>query len=205
MFLDQSVSTDHKVARRSKPWQIFTLLTSVTIASISFCNSLTLQRVWQSEAKVQSLRSTAQIFKQKVEQIDFSLVKQELQTFHHWTPEQTEVAIGDYRAFLYLVHLYPDRLHIPSPQIDTVIHCHVLITDKYVQDCQLLFGEYLHHLPLSRLEALFHYTPDDVSVLYAQTQDALREHCNTSSSSQGGEPACGVCLNSSLNSIIATV
>jgi hypothetical protein len=46
-----------------------------------------------------------------------------------------------------LIYLYPNRSLVPSQDIDRVWHHHILDTMKYAQDCQMLFGYFLHHFP----------------------------------------------------------
>jgi hypothetical protein len=60
--------------------------------------------------------------------------------------EVTE-AIEDYRRFLFLYHLYPDRIIVPSREIDRIWHTHILDTAKYREDCELLFGKFIDHWP----------------------------------------------------------
>lgn len=64
-----------------------------------------------------------------------------------WTLEQARQAIEKYRLFLILNYLYPDRIIVPSREIDKVWHCHILDTRKYFSDCDTLFGEYMEHFP----------------------------------------------------------
>jgi hypothetical protein len=60
--------------------------------------------------------------------------------------EVTE-AIEQYRRFLFLYHLYPDRTLVPSKEIDRVWHTHILDTAKYREDCELLFAQFIDHWP----------------------------------------------------------
>ena len=64
-----------------------------------------------------------------------------------WTLEQTTAAIEDYRRFLLLNYLYPDRIIVPSQIVDRVWHKHILDTEKYQADCLEIFGYFLHHYP----------------------------------------------------------
>lgn len=63
------------------------------------------------------------------------------------TLEEARQAIEKYRLFLILNYLYPDRIIVPSKEIDKVWHCHILDTHKYRLDCDTLFGEYMEHFP----------------------------------------------------------
>ena len=64
-----------------------------------------------------------------------------------WSQAATEMAIANYCRFLYLIFLYPEVSLVPTLEIDTVWHAHVLSTRKYATDMQYLFGEFLHHDP----------------------------------------------------------
>jgi hypothetical protein len=36
---------------------------------------------------------------------------------------------------------------VPSKEIDIFWHTHILDTQKYMSDCENLFGKYIHHFP----------------------------------------------------------
>ena len=57
---------------------------------------------------------------------------------------QAELA---YRRFLTLHREYPERTFVPSVLIDLLWHYHVLDTRKYADDCERIFGYFLHHDP----------------------------------------------------------
>jgi hypothetical protein len=65
----------------------------------------------------------------------------------HGEPIEAEVAACEYRRFLTLHLRYPDRTLVPSALIDLVWHYHILDTRKYIEDCNRIFGHYLHHDP----------------------------------------------------------
>ena len=64
-----------------------------------------------------------------------------------WNQASTEMAIVNYRRFLYLTFLYPDVSLVPTLEIDTVWHHHVLRTKQYAADMHHLLGQFLHHDP----------------------------------------------------------
>jgi len=86
----------------------------------------------------------------------------------NWSTEEAAIAEKWYKRFLILCAKYPDRTLIPSVLIDEVWHQHVLDTRQYPQDCQTIFGEFIHHDPYfgsteegaKRLEILFQETND---------------------------------------------
>lgn len=65
-----------------------------------------------------------------------------------WNPERVASAIEQYRRFLIMAMLFPDDEIMPiSEDMDHVWHAHILHTTQYEEDCQMLFGEFLHHEP----------------------------------------------------------
>lgn len=54
----------------------------------------------------------------------------------------------EYRQFLYLIAQNPEKPMIPwSQNLDDFWHEHILDTQKYAQDCQAIFGKFIHHDP----------------------------------------------------------
>ena len=80
-----------------------------------------------------------------LEPIKFSLTKREEGA--GWSLDKTEALEVWYRRFLYLVSLYPEKVIVPSKDIDIFWHTHILDTQKYMADCKNLFGRYYHHFP----------------------------------------------------------
>lgn len=50
-----------------------------------------------------------------------------------------------YRQFLTLKVMNPGQSLVPPKLVDLVWHCHITFTRQYMSDCDMLFGEYLHH------------------------------------------------------------
>lgn len=68
-----------------------------------------------------------------------------------WSIEHAQITVGEYRKFLVLVgeemqKQNPDPV-VPWGGVDEVWHTHILDTEKYQQDCDFLFGRFLHHFP----------------------------------------------------------
>lgn len=66
-----------------------------------------------------------------------------------WEIEKVDRITLDYRCFLQAVRNAPDELLAPSKDVDLFWHHHILDTRKYIEDCQNLFGKYIHHFPYS--------------------------------------------------------
>ena len=64
-----------------------------------------------------------------------------------WTFEQAFHAEKWYRRFLFLILRNNQESVIPTSAIDEIWHFHMLDSRKYMKDCDLLFGQYLHHFP----------------------------------------------------------
>lgn len=82
--------------------------------------------------------------------IDMSMVKMKLQDADEgagWTPAECEEAELEYKRYLTLNMRYEDRAIVPTKQIDTMWHFHILDTRAYHKDCDEVFGEYFHHFP----------------------------------------------------------
>jgi len=77
--------------------------------------------------------------------IKFSLTQREEGA--GWSLDKTMILEIWYRRFLYLANLYPEKVVVPSKDIDIFWHTHILDTHKYMADCENLFGRYFHHFP----------------------------------------------------------
>ncbi len=85
--------------------------------------------------------------KKKIDELDLSLIAQNMVSRQAWLQSEVEEACRLYRNFLFLHYKYPNETLVPSEDIDEVWHNHILDTQKYNQDCQNLFGEFFHHDP----------------------------------------------------------
>lgn len=74
-------------------------------------------------------------------------LKFKLMNDNGWTESDYNKAEGEYIRFLTLKMLYPGKSLAPSELIDVVWHAHILNTSAYHEDCNELFGFYLHHIP----------------------------------------------------------
>ncbi len=52
-----------------------------------------------------------------------------------------------YRGFLLLHALHPGTIMVPTQELDEFWHHHILDTAKYAEDCEAVFGFFLHHFP----------------------------------------------------------
>ncbi len=61
--------------------------------------------------------------------------------------EEVELAIEEYRRFLILKMENPGVNLAPTDLMDKAWHMHILDTRRYSEDCEVMFGGFLHHRP----------------------------------------------------------
>jgi hypothetical protein len=64
-----------------------------------------------------------------------------------WSPERANAVELEYRRFLCLVKKFPNEPIAPVVDVDEFWHYHILDTRKYADDCEQVFGYFLHHFP----------------------------------------------------------
>lgn len=62
-------------------------------------------------------------------------------------PGQVDLMEAEYRRFLTLHLVYPGEAIVPCKLVDEMWHRHILDTRAYAEDCQRIFGFFLHHFP----------------------------------------------------------
>ena len=99
-----------------------------------------------------------------IDTIDLGLIKTKLtmpniKGGYNWPADGADEAILAYRDFLKTSFDYfaddnnSGDKPSPDPVVDIVWHTHILFTQKYHDDCDTIFGHYLHHEPLIEEEA----------------------------------------------------
>ncbi len=75
---------------------------------------------------------------------------------YEWPKKEARRALKDYREFLIgalKLEIDHDKERARdararlSKAVGIVWHTHILFTEKYFEDCNAIFGRYLHHLP----------------------------------------------------------
>ena len=85
-----------------------------------------------------------------LECIIFKLVRSQ-----EWSLEEANEGVRQYKMFLRLIaknrleKKLSDGIAPFTNTIDEVWHAHILDTQKYFDDCERIFGEYIHHYPYS--------------------------------------------------------
>ena len=64
-----------------------------------------------------------------------------------WTLAQTNEIEKWYKRFLFLMLKHQDKSIVPNQLVDKFWHQHILDTRKYAEDCQYIFGFFVHHFP----------------------------------------------------------
>jgi hypothetical protein len=94
-------------------------------------------------------RSTRQMI-EAIEGLDLGPIKFKLmdpQEGEGWSRAFVEHLELQYKRYLTLVAKYPREAIAPAKDVDRFWHAHILDTRKYIDDCERVFGFYLHHFP----------------------------------------------------------
>ncbi|PIZ31028.1 MAG: hypothetical protein COY40_03125 [Alphaproteobacteria bacterium CG_4_10_14_0_8_um_filter_53_9] len=86
-------------------------------------------------------------FANRLAKIDLTAVMAHVKEDTGLADEDLARAEDLYRKFLTLKASYPGQSFVPPRLVDIVWHTHITFTRQYFADCDLLFGEYLHHTP----------------------------------------------------------
>lgn len=86
--------------------------------------------------------------------MDFTWIKEKLMSpldlwGMGWSKEHAAYGEAPYNKCLYLVRKYEGESMPPAYDIDAVWHFHILDTVAYRKDTDAIFGNYLHHSPIS--------------------------------------------------------
>ena len=114
---------------------------------------------------------------EKVNKIDlgpiiFTLVERD--EGEGWSYEKAIKVEKQYRNFLTLIALYPDLEIVPTKDIDTFWHTHILDTQKYMNDCEKIFGYFVHHFPYFGLRGKA--DEEEANEAFSKTQSLYKEH-----------------------------
>jgi|SRR5688572_8941585 len=66
---------------------------------------------------------------------------------HGWTRAYADRMEVAYRRYLTLLVKFPQETVAPTKDVDKFWHGHILDTMKYAEDCEQVFGYFLHHFP----------------------------------------------------------
>lgn len=97
-----------------------------------------------------TIDSSIELDRQIIDGLDLEPIKVKLMDKEEglgWSLEQCDNAEKHYKRFLYLCKKYPTSALVPIGDIDSFWHQHILDTKKYADDCDKVFGYFLHHFP----------------------------------------------------------
>ena len=103
-----------------------------------------------------------------------------------WTQAYADSIEHAYRNYLVMLAKYPDHAEeiMLSKDVDEFWHTHILQTVKYTEDCERVFGAYLHHNPHVGAR-----TRADLDKRVAQTEKTRRLYEREFGSAHGAEAA----------------
>jgi hypothetical protein len=135
--------------------------------------------------------------------LDLNPIKYKLMKDKDWTLERANRVEPQYKAFLFLIGSKVKAEFVPTFDIDEMWHTHILDTRKYMTDCALHFGAYIHHYPYlgmkdaedrSRAESLFATTCTTIAEAFninVHDLDATSCGGGCGGGSCGGGSGCG--------------
>lgn len=85
-------------------------------------------------------------FRDRIAKVDLDILKLDLDRDFERNPKLLDYVKVRYRNFLYLCGSTGEII-VPTKDIDLIWHAHILDTQKYAVDCEVLFGFFLHHFP----------------------------------------------------------
>lgn len=123
-----------------------------------------------------NISTDVQTFIEKLARLDLGPIAYRLMYCNEdkWNIQQTNQAILQYLMFLLLIYLYPNGELVPNEEIDQVWHYHILDTIKYAEDCEMLFGRFIHHFPYFGKRGKT--DQDNLKKAFEQTQVLFQEH-----------------------------
>jgi len=135
-------------------------------------------------------RTTAAIQALDLEQVKRKLMDE--QKGQGWTREQADYYETEYKKFLTLIAKHPNELIAPANAVDKFWHGHILDTKKYAEDCDRVFGYFLHHFPYFGMRG-----KEDAENLVAATENTKRFYEQEfGAGSQLSTAYCGVAAGS---------
>lgn len=88
-----------------------------------------------------------------LEALDLSSVSRKMIYSFGWHEDEIKQCERFYRNFLFLKLKYGlGVLMPPNLEIDEFWHNHILDTKKYIQDCNNIFRQYVHHYPYAGMD-----------------------------------------------------
>ena len=112
-----------------------TVMTEVAVKQIAYHQNTNMGEYGEQFASINSLN---------LDKLKWKLSKSTEAT---WTEDLIDFAEEEYKKFLFLKLIYPKVALVPNKLVDKFWHEHILDTKAYQQDCEALFGYFIHHYP----------------------------------------------------------
>ncbi|EIJ43561.1 hypothetical protein BegalDRAFT_2720 [Beggiatoa alba B18LD] len=142
---------------------------------IMLLSHLSQEALLSKQATFQPSKNTIVEATRLVNQLDFTDQNATLISYHGWQAEKVLATEVIYRKWLVLHKVYNQEIKLaPNKQLDEYWHFHILDTRKYMQDCNLVFGSYLHHYPYFGLTDA--ETAEDLHNAFQRTRDLFIKH-----------------------------
>lgn len=139
----------------------------------------------QTDTSKSSVESIAAIGMLDLDPLKIKLM--DLEEGHGWTRAKADRMGIEYKRFLMLMAKYPQQIIVPSRDVDRFWHAHILDTLKYAQDCDRIFGYFLHHFPYFGMRGV-----EDAANLAAAASTTAQLHALEFGSEAASEAAhCG--------------
>ncbi|CAN5371543.1 hypothetical protein BH11PSE11_BH11PSE11_31800 [soil metagenome] len=117
-----------------------------------------------------------------------------------WSREMADRMEVEYKRFHILRTRYPDVPVTLDKAVDEFWHAHILDTRKYTEDCQRIFGRYIHHFPYfglrgaedaANLAAAAVKTRELYRAEFGAAPSALAAYCGEDAASPVNTAYCG--------------
>ena len=133
-----------------------------------------------------------------IDELDLGPIKVKLMRpdGENWSLEQVSEVEKWYKRFLCLSRKHPTVSIVPTKPIDIFWHYHILDTLKYSEDCQNIFGYFLHHFPYfgmrgdedaKNFEQAFNHTKELFSREFTESLDNLRKFFASSDAKESSD------------------
>jgi hypothetical protein len=119
------------------------------------------------------------VFMDDINALDFTMIKRKLQDKEEglgWKKFQCNETENEYKRFIALKRAYPEKDIVPHKAVDQFWHQHILDTERYAQDCDLIFGRFLHHYPYFGMNGK--QDAQNLTDAFEETKELYRFHFN---------------------------
>src|SRR5438309_11041082 len=126
-----------------------------------------------------------------IEALDLDPIKLKLMDSEEgqgWSREYADRMELAYKRFLTLLATHPKETLAPCKDVDKFWHGHILDTLKYAEDCDTVFGRFLHHFPYFGMRGA-----EDAANLAKAAETTRRLYRQEFGSTQTGAESAAMC------------